>query len=72
MHFTNKCIRVDLPIPEDGQWLRNRDLQKVAFDSAVEGFFLTHYDFLAKLEDSTSLPGLRSVGFACRSRRLFL
>jgi enoyl-CoA hydratase/carnithine racemase len=25
----------------------------VVFDSAVEGFFLTHYDFLAKLEDST-------------------
>jgi enoyl-CoA hydratase/carnithine racemase len=30
---------------------------KVAvFDSAVEGFFLTHYDFLAKPEDTTSLP----------------
>jgi enoyl-CoA hydratase/carnithine racemase len=28
----------------------------VVFDSAVEGFFLTHYDFIAKLEDSTSLP----------------
>jgi enoyl-CoA hydratase/carnithine racemase len=28
----------------------------VVFDSAVEGFFLTHYDFLAKLEDSASLP----------------
>ena len=28
----------------------------VVFDSAVEGFFLTHYDFLAKLEDSTGLP----------------
>src|SRR5258705_14002759 len=28
----------------------------VVFDSAVEGFFLTHYDFLASLEDSTSLP----------------
>src|SRR5215472_2089724 len=28
----------------------------VVFDSAVEGFFLTHYDFLAKLEDSTNLP----------------
>lgn len=28
----------------------------VVFDSAVEGFFLTHYDFLAKLEESTSLP----------------
>src|SRR5271165_3481108 len=28
----------------------------VIFDSAVEGFFITHYDFLAKLEDSTSIP----------------
>ena len=31
-------------------------LNVVVFESAVEGFFLTHYDFLAKLEDSTSLP----------------
>jgi|SRR5262245_11390192 len=30
----------------------------VVFDSAVDGFFLTHYDFLARLEDSTDLaPG---------------
>src|SRR6476620_7202985 len=30
----------------------------VVFDSAVEGFFLTHYDFLAKPEDTTRLaPG---------------
>src|SRR5215475_11878343 len=30
----------------------------VVFDSAVQGFFLTHYDFLAKIEDTTSLaPG---------------
>jgi len=28
----------------------------VVFDSAVDGFFLTHYDFLAKLEDSTKFP----------------
>ena len=28
----------------------------VVFDSAIEGFFLTHYDFLAKLEEITSLP----------------
>ena len=28
----------------------------LVFDSAVEGFFLTHYDFLAKLEDSTKFP----------------
>src|ERR1700749_4484501 len=31
-------------------------LKVVVFDSAVEGFFLTHYNFLAKLEDSTRLP----------------
>jgi len=34
----------------------DEQVKVVAFDSAVEGFFLTHYDFLAKLEDSTSLP----------------
>src|SRR5215471_1029751 len=28
----------------------------VVFDSAVEGFFLTHYDFLAPVEATTSLP----------------
>ena len=28
----------------------------VVFDSAVDGFFLTHYDFLAKPEDTTRLP----------------
>src|SRR5712675_469140 len=28
----------------------------VVFDSAIEGFFLTHYDFLAKIGDTTSLP----------------
>jgi enoyl-CoA hydratase/carnithine racemase len=28
----------------------------VVFDSAVDGFFLTHYDFLADLEESTSMP----------------
>jgi enoyl-CoA hydratase/carnithine racemase len=31
-------------------------LKVVVFDSAVEGFFLTHYDFLARLEDSTRIP----------------
>jgi enoyl-CoA hydratase/carnithine racemase len=36
----------------------DQDVKVVVFDSAVEGFFLTHYDFLAKLEDTTSLsPG---------------
>ena len=34
------------------------DVKVVVFDSAVEGFFLTHYDFLARPEDTTSLvPG---------------
>src|SRR5436189_2181536 len=28
----------------------------VVFDSAVEGFFLTHYDFVAPVEDTTRLP----------------
>jgi enoyl-CoA hydratase/carnithine racemase len=32
------------------------DVTVVVFDSAVEGFFLTHYDFLANPEDTTSLP----------------
>jgi enoyl-CoA hydratase/carnithine racemase len=36
----------------------DKDLRVVVFDSAVEGFFMTHYDFLAKLEDTTRLtPG---------------
>jgi len=32
------------------------NVKVVIFDSAVEGFFLTHYDFLAKIEETTSLP----------------
>lgn len=31
-------------------------LKVVVFDSAVEGFFITHYDFLAPLEDSLAIP----------------
>jgi enoyl-CoA hydratase/carnithine racemase len=34
----------------------DEQVKVVVFDSAVEGFFLTHYNFLAKLEDSPSLP----------------
>ena len=34
----------------------DKHVKVVVFDSAVEGFFLTHYDFLAKIEDTTSLP----------------
>jgi len=41
------------------------DVKVVVFDSAVEGFFITHYDFLAPLEDSLSVPpgstGLQSL-----------
>src|SRR6266487_829016 len=36
----------------------DEDVKVLVFDSAVEGFFLTHYNFLAKLEETTSLrPG---------------
>ena len=34
----------------------DKDVKVVVFDSAVEGFFLTHYDFLAKPADTTGLP----------------
>ena len=32
----------------------------VVFDSAVDGFFLTHYDFLSKPEDSAKFPAGRT------------
>ena len=35
---------------------KDQDVRVVVLDSAVEGFFMTHYDFLAKLEDTSSLP----------------
>src|SRR5467141_2703642 len=34
----------------------DEEVKVVVFDSAVEGFFLTHYDFLASPEETTSLP----------------
>jgi enoyl-CoA hydratase/carnithine racemase len=34
----------------------DEQVRVVVFDSAVEGYFLNHSDFLAKLEDLTSLP----------------
>jgi enoyl-CoA hydratase/carnithine racemase len=34
----------------------DKQVKVVVFDSAVERFFLTHYDFLAKVEETTSLP----------------
>src|SRR2546423_3821504 len=36
----------------------DEQVKVVVFDSAIEGFFLTHYDFLAELAETTSLaPG---------------
>ena len=35
---------------------RDEAAKVVLFRSAVDGFFLTHYDFFAKLEDSTKFP----------------
>jgi enoyl-CoA hydratase/carnithine racemase len=43
----NKIIRA---IEQDEQ------VKVVVFDSALDGFFLTHYDFLAPLEESTKIP----------------
>src|SRR3989449_8010769 len=34
----------------------DKDLKVVVFDSAIDGFFMTHYDFLAKIEETNSLP----------------
>src|SRR5712672_3490418 len=34
----------------------DEQVKVVVFDSAVDGFFLTHYDFLASPEETTSLP----------------
>jgi enoyl-CoA hydratase/carnithine racemase len=34
----------------------NERVKVVVFDSAVDGFFLTHYDFLAKPEESAAFP----------------
>src|SRR5881628_1219802 len=34
----------------------DKELKVVVFDSAIDGFFMTHYDFLAKIEETTSLP----------------
>ena len=34
----------------------DEQVKVVVFDSAVEGFFLNHSDFLARLEDLTEIP----------------
>jgi enoyl-CoA hydratase/carnithine racemase len=35
---------------------RDEQVKVVVFDSAVDGFFLTHYDFLAPPEESAKIP----------------
>ena len=35
---------------------RDEQVKVVVFDSAVDGFFLTHYDFLAPLEELANIP----------------
>jgi enoyl-CoA hydratase/carnithine racemase len=35
---------------------QDSDVKVVVFDSAVDGFFLTHYDLVAKPEETTALP----------------
>jgi enoyl-CoA hydratase/carnithine racemase len=47
LHRLNEIITV---IEEDER------VKVVVFDSAIDGFFLTHYDFLAPLEESTKIP----------------
>jgi enoyl-CoA hydratase/carnithine racemase len=60
--FDNPPLNIFGPaaIPQLDEIIRaletNRDVKVVVFDSAVRGFFLTHYDFLAKPEETTSLP----------------
>jgi enoyl-CoA hydratase/carnithine racemase len=34
----------------------DRDLKVVVFESAIDGFFMTHYDFLSPAEETTNLP----------------
>lgn len=52
----------------------DKDVKVVVFDSDIEGFFLSHYDFLASPEDTLSLPlgptGLQQLPDAlCRLSR---
>ena len=39
---------------------KDEHVKVVVFESAVEGFFLTHYDFLAKPEESAKFPAGRT------------
>ena len=43
----------------------DKHVKVVVFDSAVEGFFLTHYDFLARPEDTTGIPRDRPGSGLC-------
>src|SRR5258706_11155117 len=45
----------------------NEQVKVVVFDSAVEGFFLIHLDFLANLDDLAHLPA-GPTGFASMAR----
>src|SRR3546814_11480404 len=45
---------------------QDSEVKVVVFDSAVEGLFLTHYDFLAPLEGSPRSE-VRRVGTECVS-----
>jgi len=71
VRISNAYLRVTLDIPplnifgpanipqlEEIVGLLESDerVKVVVFDSAVEGFFLTHYDFLAKPEESAKFP----------------
>ena len=44
----------------------DKQVKVVVFDSAVEGFFMTHYDFLAKLEETRLPPGTDRFASAAR------
>jgi enoyl-CoA hydratase/carnithine racemase len=60
--FNNPPVNIFGPkaIPQFNEILRaietDEQLKVVVFDSAVEGFFTTHYDFLAKPEETNDLP----------------
>jgi len=60
--FNNPPVNVFGPkaIPQLNEILSaietDEQLKVVVFDSAIDGFFTTHYDFLAKPEETTNLP----------------
>jgi enoyl-CoA hydratase/carnithine racemase len=64
--FDNPPLNIFGPetIPQLEELIKSLEVDEkvkvVVFDSAVEGFFLTHYNFLAKLEDTTTLPSGRT------------